>query len=370
MKKILIALVFCTSLISAASAAPCAILTTNLTRGAESDNVWLLQSFLAAKGYLKASPNGYFGPATLAAVKIYQRSVGLPQTGAVLTLTRAALKREVCFLDGAQAPTETTNQSTSSVVTTFPVSTVSTSTLTVTYMRPTLSSVDRGTFFIGGVTTWNTVIYGTNFSPLSNFVYVRNLMTGKKYTLGTYLSGDGKSITMPTSLTRLTFSCGPGCSEALPAGNYDLTVANQGGESDPVYFSVKAFSISSLSGTLSSPVRQNAVASRLGSVSFSSEVPFYVTNIQANIVTEGLSGNTGVSNLVFKDELTGTAITNFGTEVTASEYQSKIIGIYGSLDSMSSGTLTTSITVTITDYVSKKAATFVAPTFLTSVSGF
>lgn len=372
MKKILIALLFSASFISTASAAPCAIIATNLSRGAESSNVWLLQNFLTAKGYLKAAPNGYFGPATLTAVKLYQKSVSLPQTGAVLTLTRAALAKETCFMEGGLPPTQTqtTGQPTLTVATTATTSVVASSTVVVTYARPTVISVDKGTLFMGGATTWNTVISGTYFSELTNFVYARSKTSGRKYTLGNYPSTDGKTITIPASLTRLAFSCGPSCSEALTPGNYDITVANQGGESDPIFLSVKGFSISSISGTLSAPIKQNAVAARLGSVSFSSEVPFYVTNIQANIVNEGLSANGGVSNLIFKDELTGNVITSFGTEVTANEYQSKIIGIYGTVNSLSSGTLTTSVSVTITDYVGKRAATFVAPAFLTSVSGF
>lgn len=53
----------------------------DLEFGMESTDVRMLQEILVAKGYLKAIPNGYFGPATQAAVTAWQRANGLPGTG-------------------------------------------------------------------------------------------------------------------------------------------------------------------------------------------------------------------------------------------------------------------------------------------------
>ena len=50
-----------------------------------------LQKRLAAEGLLTATPNGYFGNATEAAVKAYQKAHGLDQKGFVGPGTRAAL---------------------------------------------------------------------------------------------------------------------------------------------------------------------------------------------------------------------------------------------------------------------------------------
>lgn len=82
--------------ISFAHAASCVDLGVNLSRGAESNTVLSFQNFLYEKGYLKAAPNGYFGPGTFAAVKAYQKSVGLSQVGIVGPGTRAAIKKESC----------------------------------------------------------------------------------------------------------------------------------------------------------------------------------------------------------------------------------------------------------------------------------
>ncbi len=64
----------------------------NLGEGSTGDDVTELQKILIAAGYLKiGAPTGYFGPLTLAAVKLYQAAHGIPQTGFVGPLTRAAL---------------------------------------------------------------------------------------------------------------------------------------------------------------------------------------------------------------------------------------------------------------------------------------
>lgn len=54
---------------------------TDLEAGMENADVRRLQDTLASLGYLKATPNGYFGPATQAAVAAWQRANGLPGSG-------------------------------------------------------------------------------------------------------------------------------------------------------------------------------------------------------------------------------------------------------------------------------------------------
>lgn len=82
--------------ISYASAASCTDITVGLARFQESSSVYKYQQFLAGKGYLKATPNGYFGLQTLAATKQYQISIGLSPVGTVGPMTRAAIKKETC----------------------------------------------------------------------------------------------------------------------------------------------------------------------------------------------------------------------------------------------------------------------------------
>ncbi len=80
----------------AGAATSCTDIGVNLFRFQESSNVLTFQNFLFDKGFLKATPNGYFGNQTFAAVKLYQQSKGLSAVGNVGPLTRATIKKETC----------------------------------------------------------------------------------------------------------------------------------------------------------------------------------------------------------------------------------------------------------------------------------
>lgn len=69
------------------------VFTRDLSLGSENDEVLKLQILLAEAGFLKATPTGYFGAQTRAAVKAFQKSRGITQTGTVGPLTRAALSK-------------------------------------------------------------------------------------------------------------------------------------------------------------------------------------------------------------------------------------------------------------------------------------
>jgi len=64
---------------------------TPLYRGVRNNAVMELQKILIAKNFLVSEPTGYFGVLTEAAVKKYQASNGIEQTGTVGPITRAAL---------------------------------------------------------------------------------------------------------------------------------------------------------------------------------------------------------------------------------------------------------------------------------------
>ncbi len=60
----------------------------NLKQGDENSEVLELQNLLKSLGYLKVSPNGYFGFGTRAAVIVFQKANGLSQTGFFGPLSR------------------------------------------------------------------------------------------------------------------------------------------------------------------------------------------------------------------------------------------------------------------------------------------
>jgi hypothetical protein len=98
MKKIIAPLVILLGISYASAASPvvCTDITSGLARFQESSAVFKLQQFLFSKGYLKATPNGYFGLQTFSATKQYQASLGYEPVGTVGPMTRAAIKKESC----------------------------------------------------------------------------------------------------------------------------------------------------------------------------------------------------------------------------------------------------------------------------------
>lgn len=379
---------------SAQNIGTCFDVKANLVRGAENLQVATLQNFLFTFGFLKPIPNGYFGPGTFQAVKLYQKSVGLPQTGGVYALTRQAIKNATCStasVPQAQSQTQTQPQSTtlvpvvnssaltSSLATSTPVpftlSPLSTAVVATTsvvspvsYTRPSIISVDKGTLFKGASTTWNVIINGSSFSNASNTVYFRSRESGRVYRVGLFPSVDKKTIILPSNLSAISFSCGPTCSDTLPVGTFDVTVQNEGGESDPIFIAIKGFSISSTSGSLNGPV-SNGTSKLLGTISYASSVALYVTNIDLTLVTDGLGGGT-VGGLTFKDEITGNPITGTGMQLASNENESKIIGVYGNVDAKIGGTVTVQGTITAMDYVGNKPVQFQVPSFLTTFIGY
>ena len=201
--------------ISSVSAGTCFDLSVNLSRGNESSSVLSLQNFLAQKGYLKPKPNGYFGPATTLAAKAYQKSVGIIETGAVYTLTRAAIKKETCgesviktTTSGIpQIPLVTQPIATSTIVTNVQTPIIVPVEQNVTLPVPVISSINLTTFISGGHMTAPLTINGLNFSTSSNTVMVKLQGSARVYTLGTFAMTGTTTIIVPSSFTFESIPC-------------------------------------------------------------------------------------------------------------------------------------------------------------------
>ncbi len=96
-KKFLIVMI---SIFSFSLATSFAMYDVNLKRGNENKSVTEMQNFLIKNNFLKAKANGYFGPASEAAVKAFQKKYNISQTGTFGPMTRAKVKS----LDGSTAP--------------------------------------------------------------------------------------------------------------------------------------------------------------------------------------------------------------------------------------------------------------------------
>lgn len=74
----------------------CLDIMENLHRGANSESVTELQKFLSGKGLLSEDATGFYGDKTVEAVKKYQESMGIKDSGMVYEYTREAIKGETC----------------------------------------------------------------------------------------------------------------------------------------------------------------------------------------------------------------------------------------------------------------------------------
>ena len=94
-----------------ANAASCLNLQSDLSSGmtdlSSNGPIFLLQKYLSSSGYLSASANGHFGPASLSAVKAFQAAHSIPATGYVGTMTRTAIDRATCGESTAPPAAET-----------------------------------------------------------------------------------------------------------------------------------------------------------------------------------------------------------------------------------------------------------------------
>jgi len=92
----------------------CTNITSNLFDGmsdpSSGNQILSLQNFLSAQGYLKATPNGHFGPATFSSVIAFQVANNISPTGYVGQVTRAAITAISCKTSsptsGVGTPTE------------------------------------------------------------------------------------------------------------------------------------------------------------------------------------------------------------------------------------------------------------------------
>ena len=110
--KIVVAVVVLTGIFigitNRANGATCLNLNSDLGTGT-SDSVsggpvYQLQVYLRSSSFLAANPTGYFGSATLSAVKAFQLANGISSTGYVGPLTRTLINQKSCISSTANTP--------------------------------------------------------------------------------------------------------------------------------------------------------------------------------------------------------------------------------------------------------------------------
>lgn len=324
----------------------------------ENSHVLALQNFLYAKGHLKATPNGYFGPATLAAVKAYQKSVGFSQVGIAGPATRALIKKTTC--QAGISPNDTGAQTAQQW--TLPTENGS---APVPFPRPTLESVDFVTLFAGGQTDWGFDIHGSGFSSTTNSVYFKNMGNNMVYAIGTFASASGTAISLPSNMGNTEFSCGSGCSQKLLPGSYEVSVKTPGGQTAGKYMEIKAFTIHSQTGTLASALPANATDVKIGSVSFSTPAPVIVRSVALIIGTSTISAD-GVSVSSYNDPIRRSVLV---PDVELYPLHTMIVEANVTTSNQFAGTVTAYFTVEVEDYIAKRKTTFMSPEFLATILG-
>jgi peptidoglycan hydrolase-like protein with peptidoglycan-binding domain len=363
MKKGIFALCILYALTTVAfGATSCTDLPYTLSKYAESNSVRMLQNFLYAKGLLKVVPNGYFGPSTFASVKAYQGGRGISQTGTVGPLTRAMIKSESCVQTVPPSLPVVSQNPVQNQGVQIPVP--QTNVPTITYPRPVITSSDLVTLFAKGKTDWGFSLYGSGFSTTSNAISFKNTGTGRTYAIGTVASATGTSLLLPTNLTGMTYSCGTGCSEQLPSGQYEIYVTNLGGQSDPKTISIQPFTLS-VQNMAVNTLPASGTNLKMAVASYSSPVAVTVRVAAFDLGTSTISGG-GVAVSLLKDELEGDSFT---PDQVLSPFATGVIGVYATTNNTIPGTLWGRFSLTIEDFVGKKKTVFTSDDLMATVAG-
>ena len=196
----------------------CVVTSSNLSFGARGSEVSKLQSFLVTQNYPGGGAwmiTGYFGAATVTAVRNFQITANLPTTGYVDQATRAAIQSRTC--GGAlPPPAAPAFQTTPTYIPPAPpIVPPPTSTYPYLGNPPTLGSLSVYT----GVSGTMVTVYGSNFDPLNNSVRF----------------GPSSAVASSQSGSQLVFVV-----PAVAPGSYQVSVSNARGVSNSMTFTVTA----------------------------------------------------------------------------------------------------------------------------------
>lgn len=163
--------------------------TSDLKPGSNGAEVLVLQKLLVKKGYLKATPNGNYGPATTAAVKKFQAANKITQLGIVGPSTRAALNKAQAALTQVVTSPNTSTEPPKSVPPKF------------TYFTPPadntpINFLETGTMYAVTTSTLSTI--GPVFDTNMDSYLIARLNNGVPTIVA------GKNIDVPRPLASLT----------------------------------------------------------------------------------------------------------------------------------------------------------------------
>jgi peptidoglycan hydrolase-like protein with peptidoglycan-binding domain len=187
-------------------------ITQSLQIGSDNSDVYTLQTLLVRGGYLYATPNGHFGPATRSAVRSFQSSNGIYPTGYVGSATIDAVNERLCDSDvNATASLYSYDYSSYGYSATTGVTVVDTYDAYVKVVSPTPvnpvvyttppTATSPFTTSIGSTYNTSSPVYGYNTTPATvinpvqgtNIIYSPNI----GYTYGITPQAGSLTITSP-----------------------------------------------------------------------------------------------------------------------------------------------------------------------------
>lgn len=196
-------------------------LSYGMTDSTTGGPVTLLQQYLVSAGYLSTTPTGHFGSATLAAVETFQSEHGMPSTGYVGALTRAAINA-----NSASQENSTTIISPVSPTTICPQG---------YSCAPTTSSVQPQATVVPVQTSPQSCTGGFTFDKsvnecVTNLVYCQNRNgTSATYNSANNSCGCATGYTLNSNNTCSIPESGYQiCSEEYPNATWDGTYGNNG----------------------------------------------------------------------------------------------------------------------------------------------
>lgn len=203
---------------------------------------------------------------------------------------------------------------------------------TITYKAPVIASTSIPFLLRDTVPKKPLTIYGNNFTA-TNTVVLQSRYTLKKYPLGTFSSTDGTSFTIPASSTNQLISCGDGCTEKIPLGEYEFQVTNAGGPSNLGYITFKGFNTSSINARADMSATPNTKSLRIGTITISSSIPITLNSITFVATSSSAALPGKITNFVLKNSSTNTAVGSGGGTIALSkqslfENESKIYDVF------------------------------------------
>lgn len=207
------------------SSSGCVALSSDLSFGSKGGEVSKLQQFLVSQNYPGGGSwmvTGYYGAATVTALRNFQITAGLPMTGYADAQTRAAIQSRTCTssLGGVGFPSYVPLPTYQAAPTYLPPVSLSAPTLPTPYPYaignpPTLGSLSLYTGVAGTLVT----LYGSNFDGSTNTVRF-----GPSSVTAYSQNGTQLTIVVP----------------AVPAGSYQVSVSTARGTSNSMTFAVTA----------------------------------------------------------------------------------------------------------------------------------